>query len=98
MCTMSFRSKRYRAMRDKIDKNKAYTLLEAITLIKSQSKARFDESLELHIKLGVDSKKSEQTVKGVFMLPHGTGKSVRIAVFTETQQKEATSAGADMLY
>ena len=60
-------------------------------------KAKFDESLEIHIKLAIDAKKGEQQIKGTAVLPHGTGKTIRIAAFTEIQQKEAQAAGADIV-
>jgi large subunit ribosomal protein L1 len=68
---------------------------EAIAQIKKNAKAKFDESVEAHIKLDIDPKKSDQQVRGVAQLPHGTGKTVKIVVFTTTQKKEAEEAGAD---
>jgi len=68
---------------------------EAIAQIKKNSKAKFDESVEAHIKLDIDPKKSDQQVRGVAQLPHGTGKTVKIVVFTTTQKKEAEEAGAE---
>jgi large subunit ribosomal protein L1 len=70
---------------------------EAIAEIKKNAKAKFDESVEAHIRLDIDPKKSDQQVRGVAELPHGTGKSVKIAVFTTVQQKEAEAAGADLV-
>ena len=70
---------------------------EAITEVKKNAKAKFDESVEAHIRLEIDTKKSDQQVRGVAALPHGTGKSVKIAVFTTTQKKEAEEAGAEIV-
>ncbi|MCX6762380.1 MAG: 50S ribosomal protein L1 [Candidatus Moranbacteria bacterium] len=69
--------------------------IEAIAEIKKNAKAKFDESVEAHIKLDIDPKKSDQQVRGVVQLPHGTGKSVRVVVFTTTKKKEAEEAGAE---
>ncbi len=81
-----------------IDKNKIYDLEEAITWIKAHPAAKFDESVELHIKLGIDAKKTEQNIKGSAVLPHGTGKTRRIAAFvTDGKLKEAKDAGADIV-
>lgn len=68
---------------------------EAIAEIKKNAKAKFDESVEAHIKLDIDPKKSDQQVRGVAQLPHGTGKSVKVVVFTTTKKKEAEEAGAE---
>ena len=75
--------------------NNPLSIVEAIAAIKKNAKAKFDESVEAHFRLDVDPKKSDQQVRGVAQLPHGTGKSVKIAVFTTTQKKEAEAAGAD---
>ncbi|MBI4359847.1 MAG: 50S ribosomal protein L1 [Candidatus Jacksonbacteria bacterium] len=91
---MPKKSKRFRAIFEKSRAKKSYPLSEAIQLVKETSSAKFNESVEAHIKLGIDPKKSEQVVRGVANLPHGTGKKLRIAVFTESQQKEARDAGA----
>ncbi|MEK9165719.1 MAG: 50S ribosomal protein L1 [Patescibacteria group bacterium] len=93
---MSKQSKRYQSNQQKIEK-KIYAFDEAIKIIKEQSNAKFDESLEVHLNLGIDPKKSEQTIKGSVVLPHGTGKTVKIAVFTESKQKEAKEAQADII-
>lgn len=77
--------------------HKAYPLDEAIGLVKKSATAKFDETVEIHINLGIDPKKSDQTVRGVISLPHGTGKTPRIAVFTESAEAEAKSAGADIV-
>ncbi|MCX6767006.1 MAG: 50S ribosomal protein L1 [Candidatus Moranbacteria bacterium] len=72
-------------------------ITEAITEIKKNAKAKFDESIETHFRLDIDPKKSDQQVRGVAVLPNGTGKSVKIVVFTTTQKKEAEAAGAELV-
>jgi large subunit ribosomal protein L1 len=72
-------------------------ITEAITEIKKNAKAKFDESVEAHFRLDIDPKKSDQQVRGVAVLPNGTGKSVKIVVFTTTQKKEAEAAGAELV-
>lgn len=89
--------KKYRASFEKIDKNKAYSIEEAVKIIKDNKTAKFDESIEIHIKTGVDPKKSDQLVRGMVVLPHGTGKSKKIAVITSTSAAEAKAAGADIV-
>jgi large subunit ribosomal protein L1 len=71
---MKLRSKRYKESEKSLDRNKAYTLKEAIALIKTMVSAKFDGSVDLHFHLNVDTKKSEQMVRGTVVLPHGTGK------------------------
>lgn len=79
-----------------IDKTKKYTVAEAASLVKQSAKAKFDESIELHIRLGVDPKQSDQNVRGVVVLPHGTGKSKRVVVVAKGEKvREAKEAGAD---
>lgn len=91
-------SKRLKEARTKIDKNKSYTAEEAIKLVKETSKVKFDASVEVHSKLGIDPKKGEQIVRGSIVLPHGTGKSLKIAAFvSDAQAKEAKAAGADVV-
>lgn len=90
------RSKKYQNVFANIDRAKAYTPFEAIRLIKDNSAAGFDETVEVHIKLGVDSRQSDQKVRGTVVLPHGTGKKVRVAVFAQGEKmREAEEAGAD---
>jgi large subunit ribosomal protein L1 len=93
------RSKRYKELRDSFDGKKAYSPEEAIKLAKSTSKVKFDAAVEVHINLGIDPKKSDQQVRSTVTLPHGTGKTKRIAVFcgSPEKSKEATEAGADLV-
>ena len=90
-------SKRYKALRDKVTQGKAYGIDEALKLVKEGAKAKFPESVDVAIRLGIDAKKSDQGVRGSVMLPHGTGKTVRVAVFVPAGEKAeaAKEAGAD---
>ena len=91
-------TKRAKAIRAKIDRQKAYALGEALTVIKSCAVAKFDESIDVAVQLGVDPKKSDQVVRGSVVLPAGTGRSVRVAVFTQGDKVEAArAAGADIV-
>src|SRR5499426_3144440 len=94
---MAKRSKRYRAAAAHIDRTKKYPLDEAIrVLVGEDGKAKFDETVELAVKLGVDPRQADQNVRGTVVLPHGTGKTVRVLVFAKGEKaKEATDAGAD---
>jgi large subunit ribosomal protein L1 len=90
------RSKRYRAAAELVDRAKLYELGEAIRVLKAMPAGRFDQSVELAMKLGVDPKQSDQMVRGAVTLPHGTGKRVRILVFAKGEAAEgARRAGAD---
>lgn len=90
-------SKRLKEAKAKIEVEKVYTLSEAVALIKETSKVKFDASVEVHAKLGIDPKKSDQLIRDSVILPHGTGKTVRVAAFVPTDQiKEAKDAGADI--
>ena len=82
-----------------INKDILYAFDEALALVKANKKAKFDESLEVHVRLGIDPKKGEQQVRSTANLPHGSGKSKKIAVFTasEEMEKEAKTAGADLV-
>ena len=89
--------KRLKEAVSKIEKDKTYTAEEAIKLVKETSQVKFDASVEVHAKLGIDPKKGEQIVRGSVTLPHGTGKKVKIAAFVpEDRVKEAKEAGADL--
>lgn len=89
-------SKRYRAMREKINRSQNYPIREALQLLKETASAKFDESVEVAVNLGIDPKKSDQVVRGSTVLPKGTGKKVKVAVITQgAQADEARSAGAD---
>ncbi|HBO11713.1 MAG TPA: 50S ribosomal protein L1 [Halieaceae bacterium] len=91
-------SKRLRAYREKVDRNRAYPLEEAVALLKELSTAKFNETVEVAVKLGVDARKSDQAVRGATTLPHGTGSDVRVAVFTQGENAEkAKAAGADFV-
>ena len=95
---MSNRGKRYKDIKKKYIINKSYNIKEAISLLKGDTKVKFDETLEIAINLGVDPKHSDQIVKGVVDLPNGTGKKVKIAVFAKDDKvKEAKEAGADFI-
>jgi large subunit ribosomal protein L1 len=89
--------KKYRAAAEKLDKNKTYPIDEALKLVKVNKIAKFDESIEVHIKLNIDPKKGEEQVRGTVVLPNGTGKSKKVAVITSTKAKEAKEAGADII-
>ncbi|MFZ4759255.1 MAG: 50S ribosomal protein L1 [Burkholderiaceae bacterium] len=91
-------SKRTKALRAKVDSRKLYPVVDAITLVKECAVAKFDESIDVAVQLGVDAKKSDQVVRGSVVLPAGTGKSVRVAVFTQgAKAEEARAAGADIV-
>ena len=91
-----FKGKKYQDSAKLIDKTKLYDSNEAIALVCQTSKAKFDETIELHIRLGVDSRHADQQVRGAVVLPHGTGKTVRTLVFAKGDKAEAAkAAGAD---
>ncbi|MCX7898422.1 MAG: 50S ribosomal protein L1 [Rhodocyclaceae bacterium] len=95
---MAKRSKRVAALRSKIDRNRSYALPEALRLIKECATAKFDESIDVAVNLGVDARKSDQVVRGSVVLPAGTGKKVRVAVFAQgAKAEEAKAAGADIV-
>jgi large subunit ribosomal protein L1 len=92
------RSKKYREFRESIDRFKRYSLDEALTLLKEKHYAKFDESVEMAMRLGVNPKHADQMVRGTVTLPHGTGKKVRVAVFAVGEKaEEAKEAGADFV-
>ena len=91
-------SKRAKAINEKIDRDKVYPLEDALALLKEVSTVKFNESVDISVNLGVDPKKSDQVVRGATVLPNGTGKEVRVAVFTDGDNaKAATEAGADIV-
>ena len=93
---MSRNSKRFRALLEKIDPQKRYELTEAVNLIKECANAKFDESVELHVKLGVDPRHADQQVRSTIGLPHGTGHTKKVLVIAAGEKvKEAEEAGAD---
>jgi len=92
------RSKQYKASSSKIDKGKEYNLDDAIALLKDVAFAKFDESIEIAVRLGVDPRHADQMVRGTVSLPNGTGKTVRVLVMTKgSKEKEAQEAGADFV-
>ena len=91
-------SKRFKALVDKVDRDKAYSALDGLNLVKETAKAKFDESVDAAINLGIDSKKSDQAVRGALVLPNGIGKTTRVAVFAQGEAAEsAKKAGADIV-
>lgn len=93
---MKTHSKRYRESEKLLDREKIYQLKEAITVLKKMAPPKFDSSVDLHFHLNVDTKKSEQMVRGTVILPHGTGKKIRVAVFCKGEhEKIARTANAD---
>ena len=91
-------SKRAAAIAQKIDRTKLYPVAEALTLVKETAVAKFNESIDVAVQLGIDPKKSDQLVRGSVVLPAGTGKSVRVAVFAQGEKAEAAkAAGADIV-
>jgi large subunit ribosomal protein L1 len=95
---MSAHGKRYRAARDAIDREQAYTPLAAVRLLKDGPAAKFDETVEAHFRLGLNVRHADQQLRGTIMLPHGIGKDVRVAVFADGEKaREAEEAGADVV-
>ena len=93
---MAFISKKRKVADTKVDANKAYTLKEASALVKQITTCKFDASVDLHIRLGVDPKKADQAIRGTVNLPHGTGKTKKVLVLcTPDKEAEARNAGAD---
>src|ERR1700744_2253227 len=91
-------SKRLQAFAAKVDRQKLYAIDEALSLVKECASAKFDESIDVAVQLGIDAKKSDQVVRGSVVLPAGTGKSVRVAVFAQGEKAEqARAAGADIV-
>ncbi|MEK7105711.1 MAG: 50S ribosomal protein L1 [Patescibacteria group bacterium] len=92
------RGKRYTEAKKMIDSKKSYTVAEAVQLVKDASRVKFDATVELHVKLGIDVKQSDQNIRGTISLPHSVGKSRRVAAFVEPDKEaEAKAAGADLI-
>jgi large subunit ribosomal protein L1 len=95
---MSKLTKKQKAFEGKVDSNKLYPLADALAIIKECANAKFDESIDVAIQLGVDAKKSDQVVRGAVVMPNGTGKTKRVAVFAQgAKAEEAKAAGADIV-
>jgi len=95
---MAKRGKKYQESVKLVDKHKEYELKEAVNVVLEASKANFDETVELHARLGVDSRHADQQVRGAIVLPHGTGRDVKVAVFAKGDKvEEAKAAGADFV-
>jgi len=95
---MSKRGKKYREAAQKIEQGRLYTVAEAAALVKKISYSKFNASVDLHVQLGVDPRNADQQVRGTVMLPHGTGKTKRVAVFARDERAaEAREAGADIV-
>jgi len=91
-------SKRYKALRTKVDRDKLYPITDALKAVKENATAKFNESIDVSINLGIDAKKSDQTVRGAIVLPKGTGKDKRVAVFAQGDNAvKAKEAGADIV-
>jgi len=91
-------SKRYNALVPTVDRNKVYPMSDALSIVKKNATAKFNESIDVAINLGIDAKKSDQTVRGSVVMPAGTGKTVRVAVFAQGDRaKAAQDAGADLV-
>lgn len=91
-------AKRINALRSKVDRNKVYAITEGLNLVKECATAKFDESIDAVVNLGIDPRKSDQLVRGALVLPNGTGKTTRVAVFAQGVQAEAAKeAGADVV-
>jgi large subunit ribosomal protein L1 len=95
---MANHSKRVKGIRSKVDRNKPYPIIDALDLVKQCATAKFDESIDVAVNLGVDAKKSDQVVRGSVVLPAGTGKKVRVAVFAQGDKAQAAKdAGAEIV-
>jgi large subunit ribosomal protein L1 len=91
-------TKKQKALAGKVDSNKLYPLVDAIGIVKDAATAKFDESIDVAVQLGIDAKKSDQVVRGAVVLPNGTGKTKRVAVFAQgAKADEAKAAGADIV-
>ena len=95
---MAHLTKYQKSLQGKVDSNKLYAIVDALGLVKECAKAKFDESIDVAIQLGIDAKKSDQVVRGAVVLPNGTGKTKRVAVFAQgVKAEEAKAAGADIV-
>src|SRR5579872_2162650 len=95
---MTHNGKRYKSLRAAIDREKVYSPVEAVRLLKSSAAAKFDETVEVHLNLGLNVRHAEEQLRGTLMLPHGTGRDAKVAVFAEGEKaKEAQDAGADIV-
>jgi large subunit ribosomal protein L1 len=95
---VSAHGKKYRSARAQVDRERVYSPVEAIRLLKSFDGTKFDETVEVHFRLGLNVRHAEEQLRGTLMLPHGTGKEARVAVFAEGEKaKEAQDAGADLV-
>ena len=95
---MQRHGKKYREIVASYDRTKLYDVGEAVAIVKRNARAKFDETVEIHVRLGVDPKKSDQNVRGTVLLPHGTGRTVRVIAFAKGDKaKEAEAAGADVV-
>jgi len=91
-------TKKQKSLEGKVDSTKLYPLADAITIVKEAATAKFDESIDVAVQLGIDAKKSDQVVRGAVVLPNGTGKTKRVAVFAQgAKAEEAKAAGADIV-
>lgn len=89
--------KNYRAIAEKLEADKLYTFEEAVAIMKANVKVKFDESIEIHVRLNTNPKKNDEQVRATVILPEGTGRSKKVAVVTTTKEKEARDAGADIV-
>src|SRR5215475_12314758 len=95
---MSANGKSYRAALDKVDRAQRYLLEDSLRLVKETARAKFDETVEMAVRLGVDPRQADQNVRGTVTLPHGMGKTVRVLAFAKgDKEKEAQEAGADFV-
>jgi len=95
---MATLTKRQKALQGKVDTTTLYAILDALSIVKDCATAKFDESIDVAVQLGIDAKKSDQVVRGAVVLPHGTGKTKRVAVFAQgAKAEEAKAAGADVV-
>ena len=95
---MAKRGKRYRGINEHVDRLQLYTIDEAVSLVKKTGSAKFDETVDLASRLGIDARQSDQNIRGTVALPHGTGKSVRVVVFAQGDlARQAEEAGADFV-